>query len=126
MRGTVISVHVHGATARLEDGTLVAITVDELAANRQAYVASRDRRRPLELRIARRGRHSVAFLGEAPPGLFDEPQALATDLAFELRLGAYLKATEEWAPPDRPAPAERHFIRKKRRAETFEARKKTT
>ena len=122
MRGTVISVHVHGATARLEDGTLVAITAGELAANRSAYVASRDRHRPLELRIAPGGRHPVAYLGEPP----EPPLSLATDLAFEMRLGAYLKATEEWAPPDRPAPAERHFIRKKRRAETFEARKKST
>jgi len=125
MRGTVISVHVHGATARLEDGMLVAITAEELAAHRPAYIASLDRRRPLELRITR-GRHPIAFLGEPPGPVPELPSAVATDLAFEMRLGAYLRATEEWAPPDRPAPAERHFIRKKRRAETFEARKKTT
>jgi hypothetical protein len=45
-------------------------------------------------------------------------------LAFEVQMNRYLKSTEEWAPPDRPAPAERHFIRKKRRAAFFEARHK--
>ena len=121
MRGTVISVHVHGATARLEDGTLVAITAEELAAHRPAYTASRDGRRPLELRIAKGGRHPIAFLGE--PAIAPEPPAaLATDLAFEMRLGAYLKATEEWAPPDRPQPFERHLVRKRARAKHFEGR----
>jgi hypothetical protein len=48
------------------------------------------------------------------------------DPAFERRIAEYLKATEEWAPSDRPEPAERHFIRKKRRAAFFEARNPST
>jgi hypothetical protein len=55
-----------------------------------------------------------------------ESGALQIDAAFEERMGAYLKETEAWAPPDRPPPAERHFIRKKRRAAFFEARNKPT
>ena len=67
----------------------------------------------------------VAFQGSTPIGgpiigLMDN------DAAFERRIGDYLRATQEWAPPDRPEPAERHFIRKKRRAALFEARKKPT
>ncbi len=56
----------------------------------------------------------------------DDVPALEPDANFEDRLNAYLKSTEEWAPPDRPEPAERHFIRKKRRAAHFEARSKPT
>ncbi len=123
MRGTVINVHEHGATARLEDGTLAAIPAEEFVANRSAYVASRDRRLPLDLRVARHGRYAVASLVGSPPA---EVSPVATDIVFEMRLGAYLKSTEAWAPPARPAPAERHFIRKKRRADFFEARKKPT
>ena len=42
-----------------------------------------------------------------------------TDEAFEERLAAYLRATEEWAPPDKPQPFERHLLRKKRRSAQF-------
>lgn len=125
VRGVIINVHVNGATARLDDGTLAAISADELLAHREAYVRSRDRRTPLELVVTRLGRHALAMLaGTAPP--LDAHASVRTNIAFEMRLGAYLKETEAWAPPDRPAPAERHFIRKKRRADVFEARKKTT
>lgn len=124
-RGVVISVHEYGATVRLEDGALAAVPATELAAHRPAFTASYRRRTPLDLELDRSARHPVAYLSRervAPP----EPPPALVDPAFEARIGAYLKATEEWAPPDRPAPAERHFIRKKRRAAVFEARTKAT
>ncbi len=136
-RGTIISVHEYGATARLEDGSLAAIPADECAANRPTYVSSRDKRKPLELEVVRLGRHATAKLA----GLARDPDAIIaeapsteqldelgtrTDIAFEMRIGAYLRETEARAPRDQPAPAERHFIRKKHRAGIFEARNKTT
>lgn len=127
MRGTVISIHHHGATVRLEDGSLATIGAPELAANRPAYAASLATRTPLEVAVDAHGRHRTAALANAasaatragepqvPPGTF-------FDDAFEARIGAYFKATREWAPSDQMPPAERHFIRKKRRARLFEAR----
>ena len=115
--GVVINVHYHGATVRLDDGTLAAVPALELAAHRAAFARSLERRSALPLVLERKGRHAIAHL--APP---DAPGA--SDHNFEERMNAYLKSTEEWAPPDRPAPAERHFIRKKRRAAHFEARGK--
>jgi hypothetical protein len=54
------------------------------------------------------------------------PTVRLHDEAFEERMARYLKSTEEWAPPDAMPPAERHFLRKKRRAAYFEARAKGT
>ena len=45
-----------------------------------------------------------------------------TDPSFEAQIAAYLKSTEEWAPPDRPQPFERHLVRKQHRASFFESR----
>jgi len=128
-RGRVINIHLLGATVRLEDGTLAAVPADELAAHRPAFVASCEQRSWLALDIEHRGRYPRALLArgssrdESPPAGVENR---SPDAVFEERMGAYLKATEEWAPPDRPAPAERHFIRKKRRAALFEARNKPT
>ncbi len=124
MRGTVINIHLSGALVRLEDGSLAAVTAAELAAHRPAYTGSHARRTPLEFVVNDAGRHRVVTLEAAPPAPPVAP--LLTDAGFEERIGAYLKETEAWAPPDRPAPAERHFIRKKRRAAFFEARNKPT
>ncbi len=123
-RGLVINIHQYGATVRLEDGTLAVAAAAELATNRPAYVASRDRRTPLLFVVDPGRRHPCVMLARetAPsgPAPLSVPQLI--DPEFERRIGAYLKETEEWAPPDRPAPADRHFIRKKRRAAFFEAR----
>ena len=123
-RGTVISVHGLGATVRLEDGSLAAISRAEYAAHEAAFGASLARREPIPLELEVRGRHRAAFLARRGA---ERPAALAGvagihDTVFEEQMRRYLKETEEWAPPDRPAPAERHFIRKKRRAAHFEGR----
>lgn len=120
----VISLHQLGATVRLADGTLAAIPANEVAAHRPTFVLSLQRREPLALIVRREGRHAVAKLTAELPG--PRPAPTLVDSTFEDRMTAYLKSTEEWAPPDRPQPAERHFIRKKRRAAFFEARTKPT
>jgi hypothetical protein len=127
--GTVINIHHHGATVRLADGTLAAVPASELAAHRPAYVDCYNRRAPLELVLDRRGRHPIVILPQsatAAPQVSPNLAPRLVDAAFERRIGEYLRATQEWAPADRPEPAERHFIRKKRRAALFEERNKST
>jgi len=127
VRGIVINIHSSGALVRLEDGTLAAVTNAELAAHRPAYTGSHARRTPLDFVVNDAGRHCVVTLEATAPAAPAAPAApTLVDPGFEERIGAYLKETEAWAPPDRPAPAERHFIRKKRRAAFFEARNKPT
>jgi len=131
----VINIHELGATVRLADGTLAAVAAPELASNRPAYVRSRDGRTELEFLLDSRGRHAVLSLARASAAEAPAPDlvpvrvpvaSLSSDLAFEEQIGAFIKETQEWAPADRPEPSERHFIRKKRRAALFEARKRPT
>ena len=145
VRAVVINIHHHGATVRLEDGSLAAIPSGEFAANRPAYITAYEKKTPLVLTLTRTGRHPSATFAEpeatataadaapAPPPTHGPgspgPGAIggpAAPILFEERMGEYLKATLEWAPADRPDPAQRHFIRKKRRAALFEARNKPT
>jgi hypothetical protein len=96
VRGTVINVHALGATVRLEDGRLMAVPISDVNANRAAYTRALDARTP----------------APAPAPVLHDP-------AFEAQINDYLKSTEEWAPPDRPQPFERHLFRKKQRAKIF-------
>jgi hypothetical protein len=123
-RGTVISVHRLGATVRLEDGTLASVPYAELCAHQAAFAASLYQREPIPLELQQRGRHRSAFLARADRERNVQLASVPSvhDSAFEEQMRRYLKETEEWAPPDRPPPAERHFIRKKRRAALFEGR----
>ncbi len=133
VRGVVINVHDLGATVRLEDGTLASVAAADVRANRPRYLASRTERTSLAFAVVeRRGRRAIVTFEDvasqrpspvsaAEPGASD-----AAEAAFEAQMTAYLKSTQTWAPPDRPEPAERHFIRKKRRAAFFEARKAET
>ncbi len=125
VRGTVINIHHHGGTVRLEDGTLAAITETELLAHRPRYVSAHAKREALELLLDWNGRHATVTLEPPPPVNDAGHDAAFEDTVFEARIGAYLKSTQEWAPPDQAPPAERHFIRKKRRARLFEARPDT-
>jgi hypothetical protein len=120
-------VHNLGATVRLEDGSLAAIPAPELAAHRPTFIQSLQQRQALTLSVEDHGRHPIAMLAKSarPDQAPSAPELRLIDPAFEERMAAYLKATEEWAPPDRPPPAERHFIRKKRRAAYFEGRGKS-
>jgi hypothetical protein len=119
-RGVVISLHRLGATVRLEDGTLAAVPAGELGPHASRLASSQRRSEPLLFAVDERGRHRVARLADSAP-----PATSLHDSAFEVQMRRYLKETEEWAPPDQPPPAERHFIRKKRRAAYFEARAKS-
>jgi hypothetical protein len=119
VRGTVINVHALGATVRLEDGRLMAVPIADVNANRATYTRALDARTttlPFDLS----GRTLVLAKTRA-----DEPIAPAgpapvlNDPAFEAQINEYLKSTEEWSPPDRPQPFERHLFRKAQRAKLF-------
>jgi hypothetical protein len=134
-RAVVINIHYHGATVRLEDGSLASIAAEEFVAHRPVYVAAYEKKTVLDLFVDRAGRHASARFDHGParpgPGATAGPIStrtvpVLTNPLFEERMDEYLRATQEWAPPDKPDPAQRHFIRKKRRAAFFEARNKPT
>jgi hypothetical protein len=114
VRGTVINIHTNGATVRLDDGTLAAAKPTDVAASHAAYVRSLDLRDPLDFEIDRLGRYALVWLSNPKN---DVPTALRSDERFEAKITAFLKASEETAPPSDPAQAlaSRHVRRKWRR-----------
>ena len=121
--GQVINVHTFGATVRLEDGSLAAVPRHEVESHRGRFELSlaRKTRLPLDVRPVAHGKVAVLVADAFDATLAAEaadPVSL-TDEAFEERLAAYLRATEDWAPPDKPQPFERHLLRKKRRSAQF-------
>lgn len=119
VRGTVINVHALGATIRLEDGRLVAAPIGDVNKNRAAYTRALDQREttlPFDL-VGRMVVLAHTRIDEVVP---TTEAPVLTDPDFEAQLNAYLKSTEEWAPPDRPQPFERHLVRKRQRARHFE------
>jgi hypothetical protein len=119
VRGTVINVHALGATVRLEDGRLMAVPIADVNANRAAYSRALDARTttlPFDLQ----GRSLMLAKTRADESIVaSTPAPVLHDPAFEAQMNEYLRSTEEWAPPDRPQPFERHLFRKKQRAKTF-------
>ncbi len=119
VRGTVINVHALGATVRLEDGRLVAAPIADVNANRAAYTRALEARTttlPFDLL----GRSLVLAKTRADePIVPTAPAPVLNDPDFEAQINDYLKSTEQWAPPDRPQPFERHLFRKKQRAKMF-------
>ena len=120
VRGSVINVHNLGATVRLEDGRLVAAPIGDVNKNRASYTRALERKDatlPFDL-VGRMVVLAQTRIDEVAPTT--EAPAL-TDPSFEAQIAAYLKSTEEWAPPDRPQPFERHLVRKRQRAKLFHA-----
>ncbi len=119
VRGSVINIHALGATVRLEDGRLVAAPVGDVNKNRAAYTRAVERKEttlPFDL-VGRMVVLAQTRVDEVAPTTVVPP---LTDPSFEAQINAYLKSTEEWAPPDRPQPFERHLVRKRQRAKLFE------
>jgi len=124
LSGQVINVHAYGATVRLDDATLASVPRGELESHRrrieQALVTHS--RLPFDVRSQGRGKIAVLAVSDLEPvDAAPNPASISlTDDVFEARLAAYLRETEEWAPPDKPQPFERHLIRKRRRTAQFE------
>ena len=122
-RGHVINLHAFGATVRLDDGTLAAVPRSEVEMHRKRFEQSLGEHVTIPLEVQMSGHGKLAVV--AKPGL--DPATIVpstgpialTDEAFEARLAAYLRETEEWAPPDQPQPFERHLTRKRRRSAQF-------
>ena len=113
--GIVINLNVYGATVRLENGELASAPAVDVEAHRPDYQRSLIRRKPLSFDLRRDGRRRPTVL--LAPQLRDEE--------FEAQIASYLKSTEEWESPEGVPAAERHFLRKKRRAALFESKHTT-
>jgi hypothetical protein len=109
--GIVINLNAYGATVRLESGELASAPASDVEAHRADYQRSLLNRKRLTFDLRSDGRRPSVILA---PVLRDED--------FEARIASYLKSTEEWDAPDGVPAAERHFLRKKRRAALFESR----
>ncbi len=110
--GIVINLNAYGATVRLDDGDLATASASDVETHRDQYQRSLARRKRLAFEVRRDGRRRAVSL--APQIRDDE---------LESQIASYLKSTEEWDRPDLVPAAERHFLRKKRRAALFEARR---
>jgi hypothetical protein len=149
LMGSVINVHTLGATVRLEDGRLAAVPLADLEAHRTSYQRSLTARKKLPFAVREEGYGRTATLAsemveDPAPAAIPEAEAettvataetaapvetaeqlLLTDDVFEERLADYLRATEEWAPPDQAQPFERHLTKKRRRAAQFPSEEET-
>ena len=110
-RGIVINLNAYGATVRLESGELASAPAADVEAHRVEYQRSLVRRKQLAFELRHDGRRATVVLA---------PQIHDDDL--EAQIASYLKSTEEWESPDGVPAAERHFLRKKRRAAIFESK----
>jgi hypothetical protein len=109
--GIVINLNIYGATVRLDGGDLATASAADVESHRDQYQRSLVRRKRLAFEVRRSGRRCAVSLA---PQLRDE--------TLEEQIASYLKSTEEWEPSDGLPSAERHFLKKKRRAALFESR----
>jgi hypothetical protein len=109
--GIVINLNAYGATVRLDDGDLASASTRDVEAHRDEYQRSLMRRKRLAFEVRREGRRWAVSLA---PQIRDD--------TLEEQIASYLRSTEEWEPADGVPAAERHFLRKKRRAALFESK----
>lgn len=115
IEGMVINLNAYGATVRLDNGELASAPSADVEAHRPDYQRSLLRRKRLSFDLRRDGRQRPTVL--LAPQLNDEE--------LEAQIASYLKSTQEWESPDGVPSAERHFLRKKRRAALFESKHST-
>jgi hypothetical protein len=109
--GIVINLNTYGATVRLDDGDLATASSADVEHHRDQYQRSLTGRTRLAFEVRRQGRRCAVSLA---PQIRDDK--------LEEQIALYLKSTEEWEPADGPPAAERHVLRKKRRAALFESK----
>ncbi len=125
VRGTVINVHSFGATVRLESGEVACVPIADVNENRAAYTRALTARTNLPFDALAEPPRAVLRLAKTR---IDEPigpsatTPVLHDERFEEQIAGFLKETQEWELEDAPPAHERHFLRKKRRAATFESR----
>ncbi|HEY2476692.1 MAG TPA: hypothetical protein VGI19_18070 [Candidatus Cybelea sp.] len=111
INGVVLNLNAYGALVRLDGGDLASASADDVQSHQEQYQRSLLRRKRLAFEVRREGRRRAVSL--APQIRDDE---------LEEQIASYLKSTEEWEPADIMPAAERHFLRKKRRAALFATR----
>ncbi len=113
---------------RLENGELASSPVADVNANRATYERGLSSKDDLPFDAHPGARHKVLVLAKTradePIDPSSKPPILHDDV-LEDQIANYLKETAEWEQADVPPAYERHFLRKKRRAEAFEARPST-
>lgn len=128
VRGTVINVHMFGATVRLENGDVASVPIADVNANRATYTRALASRTDLPFDAHQGPKHKILVLAKTRVDEPIEPSAPAPDISdehLEAQIASYLKETQEWESEDGPPMSERHFLRKKRRAAFFESRHST-
>jgi hypothetical protein len=111
LHGIVINLNRYGGTVRLDDGDIASANPVDVETHRNAYERSLTNHQRLSFEVRRDGRRRSVLLA---PQIVDE--------ALEEKIAAYIRDTEEWETPDAPPAAERHFLKKKKRAAIFAKR----
>ena len=106
--GIVINLNRYGGTVRLDDGDIASANPADVETHRSEYERSLTDHRRLTFEVRREGRRRTVLLA---PQIVDE--------GLEEKISAYLRETEEWEMPDALPAAERHFLKKKKRAAVF-------
>ncbi len=113
--GFVINLNAYGATVRLENGELASAPAGDVEAHHLDYERGLTGRKRLMF---------VRHPGERRPMVTIAPQIV--DEVLDEQIAEYLKSTEEWDTNDEGVPsAERHFLKKKKRAALFESKHST-
>lgn len=110
--GVVLNVNAYGAMVRLETGELASAPAGDVDAHRGQYEKSVAQHKELAFVLHPGSRRPMVTL--APQ--IDEPE-------LDEQIAEFFKSTESWDADEEGRPAhERHFLRKKKRAELFESK----
>ncbi len=115
LSGIVINLNRYGGTVRLDDGDIASADSVDVETHRGSYERSLTNHQRLTFEVRRDGRRRSVLLA---------PQIV--DYALEEKIASYLRETEEWQSPDALPAAERHFLKKKKRAAAFSNRSETS
>jgi hypothetical protein len=110
--GFVINVNAYGATVRLDSGELASAPAGDVEAHKLEYERGITGRKRLLFQV---------HPGERRPMVTIAPQI--ADETLDEQIAEYLKSTQEWDANEHGIPsADRHFLKKKRRATHFESK----
>ncbi len=110
--GFVINVNAYGATVRLETGELASAPAGDVESHHIEYERGLTGRKRLLFQV---------HPGDRRPMVTIAPQI--RDEALDEQIAQYLESTHEWDANESGVPlAERHFLKKKKRAAFFEVK----
>ncbi|HEV3156401.1 MAG TPA: hypothetical protein VGZ00_03575 [Candidatus Baltobacteraceae bacterium] len=138
--GTVINVHLKGATVRLSTGTIAAVTEDEVEVNRPIYEEGLKSKQLLRFYVSGNPRRPVVVLEQSTDPGFTKAEPLSqvrTEVVprstappirlinpeFEKKMDSYLRSVEGDASEGTIPLADIRQRYKRRRARRFEAQK---